>query len=131
MNHFGFTKLLVRDLDKVANFYQEVFGLTELARVDSDIAGRAISEIMFHPTAEGTATFVLLKFLDIEAPSADEVIVGFQTDDVARVVERTRAAGGAVVDPVRSMPEHGVKVAFVKDVEGHLIEVVELLEGGQ
>jgi hypothetical protein len=35
-------------------------------------------------------------------------------------------AGGSVVDPIRALPEHRLRVAFVKDVEGHLIEVVQL-----
>jgi predicted enzyme related to lactoylglutathione lyase len=37
-----------------------------------------------------------------------------------------KAAGGRVTDPIRAMPEHRVRVAFVRDVEGHLIEVVQL-----
>lgn len=32
---------------------------------------------------------------------------------------------GRVSDPVRSMPEHRLRVALVEDVEGHLIEVVQ------
>lgn len=129
-DHFGFTKLIVIDLDKVADFYKAVFGLSELARVESNVAGRAISEIMFHPTAEGGASFVLLKFLDQKAASASEVILGFQAVNVDAAVERALAAGGKLVDPVRNMPEHGVRVAFIEDVEGHLIEVVELLGTG-
>ncbi len=127
--HFGFTKLLVQDLDKCAAFYSEVCGLTETYRVESEIAGRAISEIMYAPTAEGGASFVLLKFLDAKGPYSEEVIIGMQTDDLEAFVQRAEAAGGRVVDPIRSMPEHGVKVAFVADVEGHLLEVVELLPG--
>lgn len=125
--HFGFTKLLVEDLDKTADFYKAVCGLTETARVDAVIGGRNISEILFAPTAEAAATFVLLKFLDAPKPTNDEVILGFQTGDIDAFVERTLAAGGAVVDPVWDNPEHGVKVAFVTDCEGHLIEVVQMI----
>ena len=128
MNHFGFTKLVVADLDRCATFYAEVFGLTEQARVTADIDGRRIDEIMYEPTAAGGASFVLLRFPDLASPGADGVIPGFVTDDAAGVVERTVAAGGSVVEGVRDRPEHGVRVAFVADVEGRLIEVVELLE---
>lgn len=127
--HFGFTKLLVQDLEKAAAFYSSVCGLTEWARVEAEIAGRPIQEIMYSPTAEGGGTFVLLTFLDNAAPAREEVIIGFQTDDLEAFVERALAAGGKVVEPIRVMAEHGVKVAFVADVEGHLIEVVELLPG--
>ena len=124
--HFGFTKLIVHDLEKAAVFYKEVCGLTELARVSAAVNDRKIDEIMFNPTGEGTATFVLLKFLDRSAPAKEEVVLGFQTPDLAAFVERTKAAGGAVVQEIAEMPEHGVKVAFVTDPEDHLIEVVEL-----
>ena len=126
-DHFGFTKLLVRDMEACAQFYTSVCGLVELARVDSEIGGRAISEIMYHPTGEGAATFVLLKFEDQAPPVSNEVIVGFQTADVDAFVERALQAGGKLVDPVKDLPEHGVRVGFVSDIEGHLIEVVELL----
>ncbi|MDD3798823.1 MAG: VOC family protein [Novosphingobium sp.] len=125
--HFGFTKLLVEDLDKTAAFYKSVCGLEETARVDAKIGGRDISEILFAPTADSAATFVLLKFLDAPKPTNDEVILGFQTGDIDAFVERALAAGGAVVDPVWNNAEHGVKVAFVTDCEGHLIEVVQMI----
>ncbi len=126
--HFSFTKLQVNDLEKSAAFYAAVCGLTELTRVDSDIAGRPIREIMFQPTGDGAAMFVLLQFMD-QPGSGNDVILGFQTEDLAGFVERALAAGGQLADPIRSMPEHGVKVAFVRDNEGHLLEVVELLQG--
>ena len=116
MNHFGFTKLLVNDLEKSATFYKDVCGLTELAHVDAEITGRKIKEIMFNATAPGGSTFVLVKFLDTTKSFSDEVIIGF-----------TKKAGGKVAEEIQSQPEHGVKVAFVTDIEGHLIEVVELL----
>lgn len=127
MNHFGFTKLIVNDLEKSATFYKDVCEMTELARVEAEIAGRGIKEIMFNATATGGATFVLVKFLDTNKPSSDELILGFITDDLEAFVERTKKAGGKVVEEIQSQPEHGVKVAFVTDIEGHLIEVVELL----
>lgn len=127
VDHFGFTKLLVDDLEATAAFYKTVCGLTELARVESQIAGRPISEIMFNATGEGAATFVLLKFVGAPKPHNDEVILGFQTQDVEAFMQRAVAAGGTVEEAVKAMPEHGVKVGFVRDVEGHLIEVVELL----
>ena len=124
---FGFTKLLVDNLEASAGFYKSVCGLVETGRVDAAIAGRNIRELLFAPSHEGGATFVLLKFLDAPKPANDEVILGFTTDDVDAFVERVKAAGGAVAQPVCTLVEHGVKVAFVTDVEGHLIEVAQPL----
>lgn len=126
--YFGFTKLLVTDLEASAAFYTAVCDLQELARVESTIGGRPISEIMYQPTGEGAGMFVLLQFTDQPAPGSEEVILGFQTTDVEAFIERALAAGGSLVEPVKDMPEHGVRVGFVADNEGHLIEVVELLE---
>lgn len=126
-DHFSFTKLLVKDLESTATFYKEVCGLTELARVESVIAGRPIKEIMFNATGEGAATFVLLTFTDTQQASSDEVILGFMTTDLPAFVERVKRAGGSVAEDIRVEAEHGVKVAFVHDIEGHLLEVIELL----
>jgi len=125
--HFGFTKLVVQDLEKMATFYKDVVGFEESGRVQSAVGDRAIDEILFDATSQGGSTFVLFKFLDRDAPANEEVILGFITDDLAAFVERTQSAGGAVVTDIKSQPEHGVKVAFVTDPEGHLLEVVELL----
>ena len=124
---FGFTKLVVADLERCVAFYKSVAGLEEVNRVDADIAGRKISEIMLQATTPGGANLVLLHFHDLPRPSADEVILGFITPDLEAFVKRTREASGSVYDEIKSMPEHGVRVAFVKDPEGHLIEVVQLL----
>lgn len=125
--HFSCTKLVVADLEKACTFYKLVFGLTEQNRVDAAIEGRPIREIMFNPTAPGGATFVLLAYTDTSAPALSETITLFITPGLAELLEKARAAGAQVVEPMRDMPEHGVKVAFIRDVEGHLIEVVQLL----
>ena len=124
-DHFGFTKLLVVDLDKSAAFYRDVFGLKESARIRSEIAGRTIEEILFSPTGEGAATFVLLRFDDARIASADEVILGFITADIDMAAERAIAAGGSVMREALDYPDLGVKVAFLTDIEGHLIEVAQ------
>jgi predicted enzyme related to lactoylglutathione lyase len=125
--HFGFTKLIVENLEASATFYKEVCGLTEMARVSAGVNDRKIEEIIFSPTEEGGATLVLWKWLDRASPVVDEVIIGFQTSDLAAFVDRATAAGAKIVSDIKDMPEHGVKVAFISDPENHLLEVVELL----
>jgi predicted enzyme related to lactoylglutathione lyase len=124
--HFSFSKLLVDDLEKTAAFYKSVCGLVEQQRVDATIEGRPIREITFLPTYPGGGSLTLLKFLAAPKPHNDEAILGFTTSDIEAFIDRVKAAGGRVADPIRSMPEHRIRVAFVEDVEGHLIEVVQL-----
>ena len=129
LSHFGFCKLLVNDLETTAAFYRKVFGLADWKRVAHDnsaTTGGPIDEITFRNTAAGGPSLTLLKTLDRRAPPIGEAIMGFITSDLTALLERAKAAGGQVARPIRDMAEHKVKVAFVKDNEGHLIEVVEL-----
>jgi predicted enzyme related to lactoylglutathione lyase len=129
MKHFSFTKLVVPDLDASAAFYTEVFGLQEQYRVKDDIGGRSMQEILFEPTAPGGAMFVLLHFDDTPEPVPGSVLGGFVTDEIDDVFQRAVAAGATVVDPVHDAPEHGVRVGFLADPDGHLLEVCQLLAG--
>ena len=124
---FGFTKLVVADLDASASFYTSAFGLQEQQRVHAEIAGRPIDEIIFSGGDPAASTFVLLRFADQATPSQAEVILGFITDGIDVLFRQVVAAGGAVVQAVETQPQHGVRVGFVTDPEGHLIEVVEVL----
>jgi len=54
-----------------------------------------------------------------------EVILGFTTNDLPRLLDRVRAAGGGVHTDIRDLPDMKVHVAFATDPEGHLIEIVE------
>ena len=127
MNNFSFTKLVVADLEASAAFYSEVFGLREQYRVKSDIGGRTLQEILFESTAPGGATFVLLRFDDTSEPAAGSVIGGFITDEIDELFPRAVAAGATVIGPVHDAPEHGVRVGFLADPDGHLLEVCQLL----
>jgi predicted enzyme related to lactoylglutathione lyase len=124
---FSFTKLVVGDLDKSMAFYRDVCGLAEDRRISETIGGREMSEIIMTPPAPDAAALVLFAFLDSPEPAAGDSILGFRTTDVAAFVERAVKAGGSIMQPIVDMPQHGVKVAFVRDNEGHLIEVVEPL----
>ena len=125
--HFGFTKLVVGDLDKSAAFYEAVCGLTQQARIDAEIGGRKISEIIYDATGKGGGNFVLLAYHDTPSPAAGETITGFMADDVHAFVARAVAAGGKVYQEARDAAEHGLTVGFVTDPEGHLIEVIKPL----
>lgn len=124
---FNFSKLVVGDLDRSAEFYARVFQLREQARVEDAITGRTIREVMYEPTQEGGATFVLLAFDDAPEPAGGEAIIGFTVGDLDAVLSEVEAAGGALAEGVRDMPHLGIRVAFAKDPEGHLIEIVQFL----
>ena len=128
MIHFSFTKIVVTDLETCGAFYVEVFGLREQYRLRSEIGGRAIDEVLFEATAPGAGSFILLRFVDPADVASAGVIPGFVTDEIDALFARAVAAGGSVVQPIADAPAHGVRVGFLADPEGRLIEVVQRLE---
>ena len=125
--HFAFTKLVVADLDKSAAFYESVFALTVQARIEAVITGRPITEIVYKTTGKGGGNFILLAFHDAPTPAAGEGIIGFVTDEIDALVTRVATAGGAVLQAAADSPQHGIRVAFVADPEGHMIELLQPL----
>jgi predicted enzyme related to lactoylglutathione lyase len=125
----SFTKAIVADLPAMASFYKTVFGLKEVMRVQDVIAGQPIDEIILSPTGEMMpgSSFVLLKFVDQPAPASSDSILGFIAPDLDELLRRLQAAGGTVAQEVRTMPELGIRVAFAKDPEGRLLELVQML----
>jgi predicted enzyme related to lactoylglutathione lyase len=126
---YGFTKIVVDDLDRMAAFYQQVFGYRQLVRVHSAVAGEPIEEIILvqgESYGEGLP-LVVWKWIERPAPAASDAILGYQTGDVDALVSRVIAAGGTVVDPPHDMPEHGVRVAFARDPDGRYLELVQSL----
>lgn len=122
---YSFTKLVVDDLEGMARFYEEVYGLTQLQRVQAEIGGEPIDEIILG--REGSYDgLILLRFTERPASAAGEVIVGFTTPDIAALFERAMAAGATEVDAPKVMAVAGdLMVGFLTDPEGHLTEVVQ------
>jgi len=125
---FAFTKLIVHDVEKMAAFYRDVYGLHAVNRVRGEsIGGEEIDEIMLSadPSAAWGA-LVLLKYLGRGPSPNGESILGFTTDDLPALLERVPAAGGGITAPIKDMLELKIRVAFATDPEGHLAELVEV-----
>lgn len=122
---FSSTTLVVSNLEMIADFYKNACGLTEVARMSAQLEGREISEILFNFRGNGPASFVLLKYMDAEAPAPGSSINVFSTEDVEAFVSRAVRHGAMLVDPPVYNPEYGVKYGFIKDPEGHLVGAFE------
>ena len=125
----AFTKLVVRDLERMACFYRDAYGLHAVQRVRGErIGAEEIDEIMLSADPAATwGSLVLLAYLGRGTSPSGEVILGFTTDDLPALLERVRGAGGMVRVPVQEMPERKLRVAFASDPEGHLAELVQLV----
>lgn len=125
----SFTKAIVADLEAMAEFYKSVFGFKEVMRVQEAIAGQQIDEIILSPTGEmmPSSSFVLLKFIDQAPPKSSDSILGFVTADLEDLLRRVQAAGGTIAQETRTMAELHLRVAFARDPEGRLLELVQML----
>jgi predicted enzyme related to lactoylglutathione lyase len=126
---FTFSKLIVHDLEKMAAFYRDVYGLHAVHRVRGEsIGGEEIDEIMVSKDPNARyGSLVLLKYLGRAPSPSGELILGFTTDDLPGLLERVRAAGGGVHAAIKEIPEMKLRVAFATDPEGHLAELVQML----
>jgi Predicted enzyme related to lactoylglutathione lyase len=122
-----FAKTFVHDLEAMAKFYEAVLGVVPSNRHKDRMLGREIDEITYRPSYAGGPALTLVKYLDSTGPSANEAVQGFLSQDLEATVERALAAGGSVPEPIREMPDFGIRVVFILDPEGHVNEVVQML----
>jgi catechol 2,3-dioxygenase-like lactoylglutathione lyase family enzyme len=130
---FSFTKIIVSDVDRVFPFYRDVLGLAEVARVRIGEGEHELDEIIMGAAGGGyrVPSLVIQRFPNRPLPAPGEATLGFIVPDVDRAVEAAEAAGGALVRPARTVADHGVRVAFVTDNDGHLLELVQTLQDRQ
>jgi predicted enzyme related to lactoylglutathione lyase len=124
---FTFTKILVDDLEAEAAFYSTVLGLVEKHRVAGGEGDGAYAESVMCCAHSDEPSLLLLKPLHRQVPTPGEVVLGFAVADVDEAVRATEASGGSVNSGPRSLPQHGLRIAQVKDPEGHLLELVQRL----
>lgn len=122
----AFTKLVVNDLDRMADYYRTVCGLTDIMRHAGAIAGRPMREVALGVEGGFAGALILVQFETGGSCDGDEVILGFTTDDIGDFFRRATAAGGKVLEDPHDPEVAGVKlVGFLADPEGHMAEVVQ------
>ncbi|MGV3609577.1 MAG: VOC family protein [Fluviicola sp.] len=125
MIKFAYTILYVSDVKRTAEFYSKTFGF----EVRFIAPGDEYAELNSGSTTLSFAAHSLahsglkdgFQAADLKAkPFAMEV--GFTTVDVPALVEKAIAAGATLVEEPKEKP-WGQVVAYVRDLEGFLIEI--------
>ncbi|MCA9512443.1 MAG: VOC family protein [Myxococcota bacterium] len=114
----------VSDLEASARFYQEALGLELLVRTD---VSPTVQEVIVGAKGEG-AQLQLAQHLDREGPIEHGNAfwkLYVETDDCAGLYARALAAGATAEMEPRALDKWPVTIAFVKDPDGYLIELVE------
>lgn len=128
MEHkYGFSKLVVGNLDASAEFYESVCGLAGKVEVVSTLGGRDLTEFIYGSVDDDRPAFVLMSYNGDTSISTGEAIVGFYTEDIETFVENAIAQGGGIVEEINERAEFHARIALLTDPEGHLVEVIEPL----
>jgi len=127
--NFTLTKIIVADIDAMEQFYIRTLGLSRIAYLEHGEGDTAFKEVILG-TADASqvaAKISFVQYLAKASPTPGEAIVAFMVDDVAAVLAAMCDAGGAVAVPVQDIPEHRLKLAYVTDPEGHMVEIMQAL----
>jgi predicted enzyme related to lactoylglutathione lyase len=123
---YAFTKIIVADLAAMERFYCDGLGLRVQTRIAVDKPGYALRETVLVVGESGTL-LNLVQYLDRPCPPPGEAVVGLSIDDMNAVIAAATEAGGSVVTPPVDIPDHQLKVAYIADPEGHLLELLQPL----
>ncbi len=125
MIKFAYTILYVKDVAKSILFYETAFGFARKFITPDSSYG----ELLTGDTTLSFASVELAKtnlkdgFITSELknkPFAQEI--GFTTDNVEEVYQNALKAG-AVAEAVPTFKPHGQTLAYVRDLDGFLIEI--------
>ncbi|WP_068166019.1 VOC family protein [Rhodococcus phenolicus] len=124
---FAFTKIFVDDIEAQAAFYCAAFDMTEKNRLTIGEGESAVEEIILTSGRNDDSSLIVWRYVERPTPVPGEAVLGFNVPDVQATVRAVRESGGTIDTPIEQMPDIGFAVAFVKDPEGHLIEVTQNL----
>lgn len=141
LRHFG---IVVHDIERALHFYTHTMGLR--AGAVTKESGEFINTIFDHPDVcvqtvklkapAGETVLELLHFVHppSEEPTMPSVFykqgpthVAFTVNDIATLLDAIESAGGIRLSDAQISPDGKVYVAFCRDMEGNLLELVEPL----
>lgn len=124
---FAFTKIVVADLEASERFYEKALGLSRVAYIEFGEGYDQLQEVVLAVpgSATGGANLQLIHYPARPKPAPSEAVIGFTVADAEKSVAAMTAAGGRVTVPVTAIADHNVTCAYVADLDGHLIEIIQ------
>jgi lactoylglutathione lyase len=126
MLKFGYTILYVKDVKATLAFYEKAFGLkTKFVIADNsygelDTPGSVTLAFASIPQANSNLKDGFIESDPTKKPQAMEI--GFVTNDVKAAYDQAVKAG-AVSESEPAWKPHGQTVAYVRDLNGFLVEI--------
>jgi lactoylglutathione lyase len=120
-------RLLVSDVGASITFYRDVLGF-DLKWGEASIGyasfagGNGVDLSVFHRSGQPDAT---------ATHSGDALLLSLEVEDVDRELERLRSRGAVVAAEPRDEDGWGIRVAYVRDPDGNLLELMQQLSADQ
>lgn len=126
---FSFTKIIVEDLPAAQNFYTQVLGLQVAGHLDLGEGKDLMNEVILRVAGAQPHSpyLILVNYPNRTCPAPGEATTGFVVDDLDAILAEAVAAGGGVEFPAADLPEHGLRVAYISDPQGHRIELLQVV----
>jgi catechol 2,3-dioxygenase-like lactoylglutathione lyase family enzyme len=115
---FSQVRLLVDDVGSCYRFYRDVLGLQPTFGVEDD---------MYASFAGQLALFVRSgqeEVVGLRGPG-DGAVVCLAVDDLDAAIERVSPAGGELLGPPVARADSGLRVVYLRDPAGNLVELHE------
>lgn len=125
MIKFAYTILYVQDVTKAVEFYENAFGLTrKFVTPENDygelLVGETTLSFVSTTLAKSNLTDGFIESNLTNKPFGIEI--GFTTENVEETVSTALNAGAKIVENPKTKP-WGQTVAYVRDIDGFLIEI--------
>jgi lactoylglutathione lyase len=131
MVKFGYTILYVSDVSKSIEFYENAFGFErKFITPDNDYGELNVGETTLSFASKSLANSNLKNgFLESDLSKKPFGIeIGFVTDNVEETIEKSVKAGATITENPKQKP-WGQTVAYVRDIDGFLIEICSPMNG--
>jgi lactoylglutathione lyase len=120
------TMIRVTDLDKSIDFYTNVFGMSLLRKKDFP-DGKFTLAFVGYGSEEENAVIELTHNWETDQYDMGNAFghIAISVDDAYKACDQIADKGGNVVRPAGPMKHGGGVIAFVKDPDGYMIELIE------
>lgn len=120
------TMLRVGNLDKSIEFYTEVLGMRLLRKEDFPGGKFTLAFVGYQDESEGPAIELTYNWGTEEYNLGDGFgHIALEVTDAAKACDDIRNRGGEVVREAGPMKHGTTVIAFVKDPDGYMIELIE------
>ncbi len=120
------TMIRVADLDKSLDFYTNIFGMQLLRKKDFP-EGKFTLAFVGYGSEDDNAVIELTHNWDTDSYDMGNAFghIAISVEDAYKACDEITAKGGDVVRPAGPMKHGGSVIAFVKDPDGYMIELIE------